>query len=111
MPKGIPMLRLLAACLLLCTFTLLRAADDYKLGPDSQRQSNVPEGKVTKQHWTSQIFPGTERDYWIYAPAQYDPKTPACVMVFQDGGSYADVNGQFRVPLHVGTLRYTSATR
>ena len=93
------MLRLIAACLLLCPITLLRAADDYKLGPDSQRQPNVPEAKVTKHHWTSQIFPGTERDYWIYVPAQYDAKTSACVMVFQDGGSYVDVKGQFRGPI------------
>jgi len=75
------------------------AGDDYKLGPDSERHSGVPEGKVTKYHWISKVFPGTERDYWIYVPAQYDPNSPACVMVFQDGGSYQDPKGQFRVPI------------
>jgi len=25
-------------------------------------------------------------EYWIYVPAQYDPKAPAALMVFQDGG-------------------------
>ena len=35
---------------------------------------------MTKHRWKeSKIFPGTERDYWIYVPAQYDPSTPACV--------------------------------
>ena len=31
-------------------------------------------------------------------PAQYDPKQPACVMVFQDGKGYVDPKGSFRVP-------------
>jgi enterochelin esterase family protein len=84
--------------LFLCT-PLLWAADDYQLGPDSQEQPDVPRGKVSKHSWTSKIFPETVRDYWIYVPAQYDPKQPACVMVFQDGGSYVNVKGQFRVPI------------
>lgn len=33
----------------------------------------------------SRIFPGTIRDYWVYVPAQYDGRTPACVHVNQDG--------------------------
>jgi enterochelin esterase family protein len=31
-----------------------------------------------------------QSEYWIYVPAQYDPKTPAALMVFQDGGWYTD---------------------
>ena len=89
------------------SFTLLwalplsavQAADDYKLGPDSQEQPGVPKGKVTKSAWKSKVFDGTVRDYWVYVPAQYDPKQPACVMVFQDGGSYVNEKGQFRVPV------------
>lgn len=74
------------------------AADDYKLGPDSMEKPGVPKGKVTKHSWKSEIFPGTVRDYWVYVPAQYDDKKPACVMVFQDGGSYVNEKGTFRVP-------------
>jgi enterochelin esterase-like enzyme len=74
-----------------------RAADDYPLGPDSQVQEGVPQGTVTKQSWKSEkVYPGTERDYWIYVPKQYDGSQPANVMVFQDGGSYVDPKGQFR---------------
>jgi enterochelin esterase family protein len=73
--------------------------DDYQLGPDSQRQEGVPQGKVTKHMWTSKIFDGTVRDYWVYVPAQYDAAKPACVMVFQDGGNYVNETGQFRVPI------------
>src|SRR6266705_6951051 len=32
-------------------------------------------------------------EYWIYVPAQYKPEIPAAVMVFQDGQSYIDRNG------------------
>jgi enterochelin esterase-like enzyme len=91
--------RLLASLLILTIAVSLHAADDYKLGPDSQKQPGVPEGKVTKHHWKSEVFSGTERDYWVYVPAQYDAKAPACVMVFQDGGTYVDPQGSFRVPI------------
>src|SRR5438128_8172345 len=94
-----PMRRLLLSALLLAVPPLVHAADDYKLGPDSQEQPNVPKGKVTKHSWTSQIFPGTVRDYWVYVPAQYDANKPACVMVFQDGGSYVNEKGQFRTTI------------
>ena len=73
--------------------------NDYVLGPDSQVQAGVPRGTVTQHSWTSRIYPGTVRDYWVYVPAQYDPATPACVMVFQDGGGYAKADGAWRVPI------------
>jgi len=72
------------------------AFDDYKPGPDSMVQEGVPRGTVTPHQWTSKVFPGTRRDYWVYVPAQYDSARPACVMVFQDGGSYVKADGQFR---------------
>ncbi len=72
----------------------------YVLGPDSQEHEGVPRGTVTKMPpWKSDMFAGTERDWWLYVPAQYDGKTPACVMVFQDGGSYQNPKGDFRVPV------------
>ncbi len=75
------------------------AQDDYQLGPDSQRQPDVPQGEVTKHSWTSEVFAGTVRDYWIYVPAQYDAAKPACLMVFQDGGNYVNETGQFRTTI------------
>ncbi len=51
----------------------------------------APKGKVTEMPvWKSTIFPGTERKWWTYVPAQYTDAKPACVMVFQDGGGYKD---------------------
>jgi enterochelin esterase-like enzyme/sugar lactone lactonase YvrE len=92
-------------CLLVSLFAALAgfawAGEDYPLGPDSQRQPGVPQGKVTQYTWTSKIFPGTVRDYWVYVPAQYTPEKPACVMVFEDGKSYVNVNddGRARIPI------------
>jgi enterochelin esterase family protein len=74
--------------------------DQYKLGPDSQPQPGVPEGKVTEYEWNnSKVYPGTIRKYWVYVPAQYNAAKPACLMVFQDGGGYAKKDGAWRVPV------------
>ena len=80
--------------------TAQRDRELYKLGPDSQRQEGVPQGTVTQHKWeSSKIFTGTTRDYWVYVPKQYDAAKAACVMVFQDGKSYADEKGDYRVPI------------
>lgn len=92
-------LGLLLATLLFATATFAPAAEPYKHGPDSQRQDGVPRGEVTKHEWKSKIFDGTTRDYWVYVPKQYDGKSPACVMVFQDGEWYQDEKRDFRVPV------------
>jgi enterochelin esterase-like enzyme len=58
----------------------------YTTPPEARKQPGIPEGKLIQQpKWTSKIFEGTTRDWWVYVPAQYKPETPACVMVFQDG--------------------------
>jgi len=97
--KLISVAPLLAVLLLSQATWSLQASDDYQLGPDSQVQPGVPHGEVTHYSWTSHIFPGTERDYWVYVPKQYDPAKPACVMVFQDGGGYVKEDGSWRVPI------------
>ncbi|MBX2878110.1 MAG: hypothetical protein KTR30_38680 [Saprospiraceae bacterium] len=49
-------------------------------------KSNIPSGEIKGPFsWTSNIYPGTERNYWIYVPQQYDPNKAACSMVVQDG--------------------------
>ncbi len=93
------------------------AADDYQLGPEStQRLSGAPAGRVEPFTYTnSNIFPGTQRDCWIYIPAQYDAAKPAALMVFQDGHAYISTNGQMRVPIvfdnliHKGEMPVTIA--
>ncbi len=96
-------MRILKTTFLLITLLLLPrysfANDNYPLGPDSQKQPGVAHGLLTQFKWTSKIFPGTERDCWVYAPAQVDPLKPSSVMIFQDGGGFQGVDGQFRVPI------------
>ena len=76
------------------------ADDDYKLGADAMEQEGVPQGTVIEGKWQSKkVYPGTVRDYWIYVPAQYDAKNPACLMVFQDGRAYINKKGSIRVPV------------
>ncbi len=77
----------------------LFAADDYKLGPDSQPQE-VPHGEVRKGVLEeSKVFPGTTHDYQVYVPKQYDAAKQACLMVFFDGAGYAKADGGTRVPV------------
>jgi enterochelin esterase family protein len=89
------MMKIAAAALL----TLLVQAEPYKHPPESERKDGVPQGKVTHGVWKSQVFAGTIREMWTYVPAQYDGKTPAAVMVFQDGHAYVGEKGWFRVPI------------
>ncbi len=63
-------------------------------------KADVPHGRVEQFAFNeSKIFPGTQRDCWIYIPAQYDAAKPAALMVFQDGRGYMTTNGQQRVPV------------
>lgn len=92
-------LRILLLAILLSP--LLRAAEEYPLGPDSiARAAGVPAGRVESFSFdASKVFPETHREGWVYIPAQYDPSKPAALMVFQDGGAYVSTNGQQRVPI------------
>jgi enterochelin esterase-like enzyme len=61
----------------------------YPKDPDSVVKPEIPHGKVTQMpKWKSQVFADTDRDWWVYVPAQYSADKPACVMVFQDGAGY-----------------------
>lgn len=75
--------------LLLFTTALSAQEESYPVHPDMEKQEGVPTGTVTKGSFDdSSIYPGTARDYAVYEPAQYDGKSPAALMVFQDGMSY-----------------------
>src|SRR5580698_6218284 len=54
-----------------------------------QADDTPPKGEVKQYSFDhSRVFPGTERDYWVYVPKQYDPVRPACLYVNQDGSKY-----------------------
>ncbi len=63
--------------------------EPYTLSMDSMLLEDVPRGEFTQYHWRSEhIYAGTERDYWLYVPGQYDGTQAACLMVFQDAEFY-----------------------
>ena len=65
----------------------------------SPSPAQEPAGRLTSGVFeTSQVFPGTRRDYRVYVPAQYDAARPARLMVFMDGRGYVNPQGAFRVP-------------
>lgn len=68
----------------------------YKLGPDAFRKPGVPKGTVTKYEWQSRLYRNF-REYYVYVPAQYDSSHAAALMVFQDGHTYVNDSGDFRV--------------
>jgi enterochelin esterase-like enzyme len=60
----------------------------------SYLQPGVPSGTLSEKiEHSSKIYDGMKSEYWIYVPAEYDPKTPAALMVFQDGGGYIHRDG------------------
>lgn len=101
--KRIPLLLFL----FFIAFPIFGAEEDYVLGPDSMVKEGVPQGKVTQHVWKSTLFPGTEREYWVYVPAQYDGSKPACLIVMQDGGGFVKEDGSFRAPTVFDNLIHT----
>lgn len=82
-----------------------RPVEKYPVDPASARQSGVPVGKIEKRTFSSsQIFPGTVRDYLVYVPAQYDGNKPACLMVFQDGIGRAREKGNWKSTIVMDNL-------
>ena len=103
----------LLTILLASTTSALLAIDDYQPGPDAMPKEGVPKGTVTQHSHSSEIFPGTGRDYWVYVPAQYDGSSPAALLICQDGGGFVNEKGSFRTPtvldnlIHAGDIPVT----
>jgi enterochelin esterase-like enzyme len=99
-----------AMWLILSAGLLARAAaldEVYHLGPDSEQQKGVPAGKVIgPTTLPSDVFPNTTRNYWVYVPAQYDAKKPACLIIFQDGHAFVNLKGEYRIPYVFDNLIY-----
>ena len=82
--------------------------DQYRLGPDSMPQEGVPKGNVVGPLTlaSKSVYPNTTRNYWVYVPAQYDAKKPACLMIFQDGHAFVGPGGDYRIPAVFDNLIY-----
>ena len=79
----------------------------YQLGPDSLPQDGVPKGKILGPYTLpSQAYPGTQHTYWVYVPAQYDPKVPASLTIYNDGQAFKNENGDARAQNVMDNLIY-----
>jgi enterochelin esterase-like enzyme len=77
----------------------------YKLGPESQPQPGVPEGKVMEFTMEgSKTYPSVNRKWFLYIPAGYDGSKPCALMVFQDGSAFVSRKGGWRVPVVLDNL-------
>jgi gluconolactonase len=94
-----------------CLLPLVLVPIALALGADEPRGNSAPKGEVL--HFTfdkSKVFPGTTRDCWVYVPRQYDPKTPACVYVNQDGRQFNaprvfdELIHQKQIPILIGVF-------
>jgi len=76
----------------------MRRPGDYPVSAEALPQEGIPKGRLEGPfEFRSAIIAGTVRRYWVYVPAQYDPKKPANVLVFQDGQRATNPNGPLRV--------------
>jgi enterochelin esterase-like enzyme len=79
----------------------------YRLGPDSLEQDGVPKGQIRGPFiLPSEVYPGTTHTYWVYVPAQYDPATPASLMIFNDGQAFMAPDGDVRAQNVMDNLIY-----
>lgn len=79
--------------------------DVMAFGPEAYEQPGVPQGKMSEKFVaTSNLYEGMTSDYWVYVPAQYDPKTPAPVMIWQDGQGYASRAAANRTQIQIDNL-------
>ena len=96
------MSRVKCCCLVFICFVPVIIAASVK-----GQQAPWPKGEVTKYSFeSSQMFPGTVRDYWVYVPKKYDPAKPACVYVNQDGIQY-NAPAVFDELIHKGEMPVT----
>ena len=79
----------------------------YHLGPDSLEEPGVPKGEIRGPFTLpSKAYPGTQHTYWVYVPAQYDPASPASLMIFNDGQAFKNAEGDLRAQNVMDNLIY-----
>jgi enterochelin esterase-like enzyme len=79
----------------------------YALGPDSLVRRGVPKGEIKGPFkLATDVFEGTDHDYWVYVPAQYDGESEVGLMVFNDGATYMQPDGYYRAVNVLDNLIY-----
>ncbi len=76
---------------------------EYPVHKDSKIKDDVPKGKILGPFThKSDVFPETVREYFVYAPNQYNKEKPAALMVSFDGYNMA-VN-KWKLPIVLDNL-------
>lgn len=57
----------------------------YMFPPETRPFSGLKGEVRAMPKWRSAVYPDTERDWWLYLPANFRREEPLAVMVFQDG--------------------------
>lgn len=79
----------------------------YRLAPDALVEEGVPQGEIRGPFTLpSQVYPGTQHTYWVYVPAQYDPKVPTSLMIYNDGQAFKAPDGDVRAQVVMDNLIY-----
>ena len=79
----------------------------YALAPDAFVQEGVSKGEIRGPFTLPSVaYPGTQHTYWIYVPAQYDPATPASLMIYNDGQAFMATEGDVRAQVVMDNLIY-----
>src|SRR6476660_6325635 len=111
MKRNLPILFVMSVSVLLGQRPAMVETPDtnvyYKRAVDAIPQDGVPKGEVRGPFTLpSQAYPGTQHTYWVYVPAQYDPKVAAGLMIFNDGQAFKYMDGDVRAPNVLDNLIY-----
>ncbi len=110
MHRILPLSCFLLPAMLGCLLVYAQEKIAYPTPPEAVRQDGVPRGQLLQGVYRdSRIFPGTERDYWVYLPAQLAADKPAALMVFQDGKGYCNDKGGSRAHIVFDNLIHEGA--
>jgi enterochelin esterase-like enzyme len=88
--------------------------NQYNPCAEANPATDAPRGKVTHvTGWDeSKLYRETQRDIWIYQPAQLaESSEPPDLMLFQDGGGYVNPDGPVRAPAVLDTLIHSGELR
>jgi len=73
-------------------------------------QEDVPKAKFAGHTRYQSGLSGTQHTYWVYVPAQYDPKC-CCHNDLSDGQAFKDENGDLRAQNVMDNLIYRREIR
>ena len=76
----------------------------YEPGIDAMHNPAVPQGAITRFEHRTDLLPGTLREYHVYVPQQHDGRTPADVLICQDGHIYMKDDGPCRATVVLDNL-------